>query len=91
MHIKTANGKKKIALSRSEWEAIGKQAGWIPRKPVNKIQSRINEIMSETSQLASSMSAALADERATTRTRIMDALDSAGDALRTLNEIAGTL
>ena len=28
MHIKTANGKKKIVMSRSEWESIGKKAGW---------------------------------------------------------------
>ena len=28
MHIKTANGKKKIVMSRKEWESIGKKAGW---------------------------------------------------------------
>ena len=28
MHIKTANGKKRVAMSRREWEFIGKQAGW---------------------------------------------------------------
>ena len=28
MHIKTANGKKKIVISRKEWDAIGKKAGW---------------------------------------------------------------
>jgi len=28
MYIKTANGKQKIVMSRSEWEAIGKRAGW---------------------------------------------------------------
>ena len=28
MHIKTANDKKKIVISRREWETIGKKAGW---------------------------------------------------------------
>jgi hypothetical protein len=28
MKITTANGKKKIVMTRKEWEAIGKQAGW---------------------------------------------------------------
>lgn len=28
MHIKTANGKKQISISRGEWETIGKKAGW---------------------------------------------------------------
>lgn len=28
MQIKTANGKKILSISRSEWEAIGKKAGW---------------------------------------------------------------
>ena len=27
--VKTASGKKKITLSKSEWENIGKQAGWV--------------------------------------------------------------
>ena len=28
MQIKTANGKKKVVISRREWELIGKKAGW---------------------------------------------------------------
>ena len=28
MHIKTANGKKKVVMSKREWQAIGKKAGW---------------------------------------------------------------
>lgn len=29
MHIKTAsNGRKKVVMSRAEWESIGKRAGW---------------------------------------------------------------
>lgn len=28
MHIKTAGNKKYLSISRSEWEAIGKTAGW---------------------------------------------------------------
>lgn len=28
MHIKTANGKEKLVLSREEWKEIGKRAGW---------------------------------------------------------------
>ena len=28
MHIKTANGKKKVVMSRGEWLEIGKRAGW---------------------------------------------------------------
>ena len=28
MHIKTANGKRKLAISRKEWLSIGKTAGW---------------------------------------------------------------
>ena len=28
MHIKKANGKKNIVMSRKEWETIGKKAGW---------------------------------------------------------------
>ena len=31
MHIKTANGKKKIVMSRKEWDTIGKKAGWSGR------------------------------------------------------------
>ena len=27
--IKTASGRNKIKLSRKEWEAIGKKAGWL--------------------------------------------------------------
>ena len=32
MHIKTANGKKKVVISRKEWETIGKKAGWTEDK-----------------------------------------------------------
>jgi len=28
MHLKTANGKQTLALTREEWEAIGKKKGW---------------------------------------------------------------
>lgn len=28
MQIKTANGKQKLLISRDEWAAIGKKAGW---------------------------------------------------------------
>lgn len=31
MHIKKANGKKKLVISRKEWELIGKKAQWNPR------------------------------------------------------------
>jgi len=34
MHIKEANGKKTVSMSRREWQAIGKRAGW------NKAASR---------------------------------------------------
>jgi len=27
--VKTANGKSQVKMSRKEWEAIGKKAGWI--------------------------------------------------------------
>jgi len=28
MHIKTADGKKKVVMSRREWESIGRKASW---------------------------------------------------------------
>ena len=28
MHLKTANGKQTLSITRAEWEAIGKKKGW---------------------------------------------------------------
>jgi len=35
MQIKTANGKQSLTITKSEWQAIGKKAGWNPfaKKP----------------------------------------------------------
>jgi len=34
MKIVTASGKRSIVMSRKEWEAIGKKAGWTRKDPV---------------------------------------------------------
>jgi hypothetical protein len=36
MKIVTAAGKKKVVMTRKEWEAIGKKAGWDKKKPVDQ-------------------------------------------------------
>jgi hypothetical protein len=36
--IKTASGKKQIKISKSEWQSIGKKAGWMKELFVNKLK-----------------------------------------------------
>ena len=33
--VKTASGKKTIKMSKSEWQSIGKKAGWMRKAQVN--------------------------------------------------------
>ena len=40
---KTTSGKQKVKISKSEWEAIGKQAGWKPELPM-PLYDDVNEI-----------------------------------------------
>lgn len=35
---KTASGKTEIRISRSEWEAIGKKAGWAQFDPIREVE-----------------------------------------------------
>ena len=32
MRIVTSSGKRKLVLTKTEWERIGRTQGWIPRK-----------------------------------------------------------
>lgn len=34
--VKTASGKQKIKMSKSEWESIGKTAGWIKKNAISE-------------------------------------------------------
>ena len=43
MHIKTANGKKKVVISRKEWLAIGKRAQWLPDPADPERMDEIND------------------------------------------------
>jgi len=45
MHLKTAGNRKKIFMTRGEWEAIGKKAGW------EKPRSRKVKVYEQTSEL----------------------------------------
>ena len=69
MHIKTANGKKKIVMSRKEWESIGKKAGWIDinrpsgtgygwegeRSPNTEVQKEIDKAGARLASLAANI------------------------------------
>jgi hypothetical protein len=39
--IKTASGKRSIKLSKSEWQSIGKKAGWMKESQLNPPQDKI--------------------------------------------------
>ena len=39
--VKTASGKKKIKISKSEWTSIGKQAGWMDEEVVKVVKKDI--------------------------------------------------
>jgi len=50
MQIKTANGKQKLAISRAEWESIGKTAGWYD-EDVERIEGRIAKVKKEVADI----------------------------------------
>ena len=55
MKIVTANGKKSIKMSRSEWEAIGKKAGWkkqAQQQAVSGFYKRAKPVLDLVSQAA---------------------------------------
>ena len=64
MHIKKANGKKKVVMSRKEWLAMGKKAGWTDspsgvgdewdgeRSPNTEAQDAIDEAGTKLAHLA---------------------------------------
>jgi len=42
VHIKTANGQQKLAMTKSDWEAIGKKAGWTAEASMESKSVKLN-------------------------------------------------
>ena len=45
--IKTASGKKRIKISKSEWKSIGKQAGWMQEEMEDMVGEATDEYKRE--------------------------------------------
>ena len=65
--IKTASGKRTIKMSKTEWEIMGKKAGWFKESYVPSQQQRVllffGHIKNNISQAEKNLSGMVEDER----------------------------
>jgi hypothetical protein len=96
--VKTASGKKTIKISRSEWQAIGKQAGWMKESDEDQyllpmFKANLNNIISSCKKLLelkdeSQLEGWILDKISTAKDDIGDVKDFYKDAEKGENELS---